>query len=148
MNGRNLPVAWKRPDSIVVMPRTSGYVVTVGFEDGAHVKKGDLLFQIDYRTIRAEVEQLKAEVRRTEAEIELSERDLKRAESLRKKSAISQEQLDNSRTRLTQGQSRGGKRESEFAALESIACHYDREGPVRWSGVQCAREGGEFCCRG
>jgi multidrug efflux system membrane fusion protein len=89
-------------DSIVVMPRTSGYVVSVGFEDGAHVKKGDLLFQIDYRTVRAEVQRLTAEVTRSEAEIELSERDLKRAESLRKKNAISQEQLDNSRTRLTQ----------------------------------------------
>lgn len=89
-------------DSIIVMPRTSGYIVSVGFEDGAHVKKGDLLFQVDYRTVRAEVQRLKAEVKRSEAEIELSERDLKRAESLRQKNAISQEQLDNSRTRLTQ----------------------------------------------
>ena len=89
-------------DSIVVMPRTSGYVVSVGFEDGAYVKKGDLLFQIDYRTVRAEVQRLKAEVKRSEAEIELSKRDLKRSESLRKKNAVSQEQLDNSRTRLTQ----------------------------------------------
>lgn len=88
--------------SIVVMPRTSGYVVEVGFEDGANVKKGDVLFQIDYRTIRAEVEQLEAEVKRSEAEIQLAERDLKRSESLRQKNAISQEQLDNSRTRLTQ----------------------------------------------
>ncbi|WP_156508592.1 efflux RND transporter periplasmic adaptor subunit, partial [Oleiphilus sp. HI0132] len=52
--------------------------------------------------MRAEVQRLEAEVKRNVAEIELSKRDLKRAESLRKKSAISQEQLDNSRTRLTQ----------------------------------------------
>lgn len=95
--------------SIVVMPRTSGYVVEVGFEDGAHVKKGDLLFQVDYRTIKAEVKQLEAEVRKSAAEIELAERDLKRAESLRKKNAISQEQLDNSRTHLSKAK----------AALES-----------------------------
>ncbi len=87
-------------ESIVVMPRTSGYVVEVGFEDGQHVKKGDLLFQIDYRTIEAEVAQLKAEVSRVEAEIELAERDLKRAESLRSSNAISQEQLDNRKTQL------------------------------------------------
>lgn len=89
-------------ESIVVMPRTSGYIVSVGFEDGAYVKKGDLLFQVDYRTVRAEVQRLEAEVKRNVAEIDLSKRDLKRAESLRKKNAISQEQLDNSRTRLTQ----------------------------------------------
>lgn len=89
-------------DSIVVKPRTSGYVVSVGFEDGALVKKGDLLFQIDFRTIKAEVERLEAEVERADAEIELTERDLKRANSLREKNAISQEQLDNRRTQLTQ----------------------------------------------
>lgn len=89
-------------DSIVVKPRTSGYVVSVEFEDGALVKKGDLLFQIDFRTIKAEVERLEAEVERADAEIALTERDLKRANSLREKNAISQEQLDNRRTQLTQ----------------------------------------------
>lgn len=88
--------------NIVVKPRTSGYVVEVGFEDGARVQKGDLLFQIDFRTIKADVERLEAEVERADAEIELSERDLKRADSLRTKNAISQEQLDNRRTELTQ----------------------------------------------
>ncbi len=88
--------------SIVVKPRTSGYVVEVGFEDGARVKQGDLLFQVDYRTIQAEVERLKAEVKRAEAAIELTERDLKRADSLKSTNAISQEQLDNRRTELTQ----------------------------------------------
>ncbi|MDX1453591.1 MAG: efflux RND transporter periplasmic adaptor subunit, partial [Oleiphilaceae bacterium] len=86
--------------SIVVKPRTSGYVVEVGFEDGQQVKKGDLLFQIDYRTIEAEVAQLKAEVVRAEAQIELADRDLKRAESLRATNALSQEQLDNRRTQV------------------------------------------------
>lgn len=89
-------------DSIVVKPRTSGYVVSVEFEDGALVQKGDLLFQIDFRTIKAEVERLEAEVERADAEIALTERDLKRANSLREKNAISQEQLDNRRTQLTQ----------------------------------------------
>ncbi len=88
--------------SIVVKPRTSGYVVEVGFEDGQQVRKGDLLFQVDFRTIEAEVAQLKAEVIRAEAQIELAERDLTRAESLRATNALSQEQLDNRRTQLKQ----------------------------------------------
>lgn len=88
--------------SIVVKPRTSGYIVEVGFEDGQQVKKGDLLFQVDYRTIEAEVAQLKAEVIRAEAQIELADRDLTRAESLRATNALSQEQLDNRRTQLKQ----------------------------------------------
>jgi len=106
---RRLEVDWKEftgrleaSESIVVMPRTSGYVVSIGFEDGATVKKGDLLYQIDFRTIKAEVERLEAEVLRVNAEIDLTERDLERANSLRTKNAISQEQLDNRRTLLTQ----------------------------------------------
>jgi len=117
--------------SIVVIPRTSGYVVEVGFDDGAQVKKGDLLFQIDYRTIRADVERLKAEVKRAEAEIELTERGLKRADSLRAKNAISQEQLDNRRTQLTQAKAQADsaradlKRTKVLDAITSVKAEFD-----------------------
>ena len=117
--------------SIVVMPRSSGYVVEVGFEDGARVKKGDLLFQVDYRTIRADVERLKAEVERAEAEIELTERDLKRADSLRTTNAISQEQLDNRRTQLTQAKAEANsaradlKRTKVLDAITTVKAAFD-----------------------
>lgn len=117
--------------SIVVMPRSSGYIVEVGFEDGAQVKKGDLLFQVDYRTIRADVERLKAEVARAEAEIELTERDLKRADSLRTTNAISQEQLDNRRTQLTQAKAEANsaradlKRTKVLDAITTVKAAFD-----------------------
>ena len=118
-------------DSIVVKPRTSGYVVEVGFEDGAAVKKDDLLFQIDYKTIKAEVERLEAEVVRADAEIELTERDLKRADSLREKNAISQEQLDNRRTQLTQAKATAEsaradlKRSKVLYAITQVKASFD-----------------------
>lgn len=118
-------------DSIVVRPRTNGYVVSVNVEDGAKVKKGDVLFQIDYRVIRAEVGRLKADVKRAEAEIELAERDLKRAESLRTKNAVSQEQLDNSRTRLKQAIAEAEsaksdlKRSSILDAITTVKASFD-----------------------
>jgi len=117
--------------SIVVQPRTSGYVVEVAFDDGAEVKQGDLLFQIDYRTIRADVERLKADLERAEAEIDLTERDLKRAESLRAKNAISQEQLDNRRTQLTQARAEAAsvraelKRTQVLNAITSVKAEFD-----------------------
>jgi len=117
--------------SIVVMPRTSGYVVRVGFEDGAQVKKGDLLFQVDFRTIRADVERLRADVKRAEAEIDLTERDLKRAKSLRAKNAISQEQLDNRRTQLAQAQAEADsaradlKRARVLNAITTVKAEFD-----------------------
>lgn len=117
--------------SIVVMPRTSGYVVEVGFEEGTKVEKGDLLFQIDYRTIRAEVERLKAEVERAEAEINLTERDLKRADSLRATNAISQEQLDNRTTLLTQARAAADSARAELRrsqvldAITTVKAEFD-----------------------
>src|SRR2546422_6035421 len=40
-------------DSVEVRPRVSGYLQSVQFQDGAIVKKGDLLFSIDPRPYEA-----------------------------------------------------------------------------------------------
>ena len=118
-------------ESIVVKPRTSGYVVSVDFQDGAKVKKGAQLFQIDFRTIKAEVEQLAADLKRAKAEIELTKRDLKRAESLRATSAISTEQLDNRRTLLTQAKAEADsaqadlKRAKVLFAITTVKAEFD-----------------------
>ena len=43
------------PQSVEIRPRVSGYIDRVAFSEGALVKKGDLLFQIDPRPFLAEV---------------------------------------------------------------------------------------------
>ena len=48
-------------NTVDVRPRVSGYVDRVAFTDGARVKKGQLLFQIDPRPFQAEVDRLIAE---------------------------------------------------------------------------------------
>ncbi len=45
-------------NTVEIRPRVSGYVDRVAFEDGARVKKGQLLFQIDPRPFQAEVDRL------------------------------------------------------------------------------------------
>src|SRR5579859_5586033 len=40
--------------------RVTGYLVKVNFQDGAEVKKGDLLFEIDPRPYQAQFDQAKA----------------------------------------------------------------------------------------
>ena len=44
-------------DSVEVRARVSGYLDKVNFKEGALVKKGDVLFEIDPRTYQAELEQ-------------------------------------------------------------------------------------------
>ena len=51
-------------NTVAVRPRVSGYVSAVRFTEGALVRKGDLLFQIDPRPFQAEVDRLRAELSR------------------------------------------------------------------------------------
>ncbi|MEG1077269.1 MAG: biotin/lipoyl-binding protein, partial [Pseudomonas sp.] len=46
------------PETVEVRPRVSGQIDQVAFTEGAQVKKGDLLFQIDPRPFQAEVRRL------------------------------------------------------------------------------------------
>ena len=81
-------------DSVEVRPRVSGYVSSVGFHEGAVVRKGDVLFQIDPRPFQAEVDRLRAELTRARATVQRAGSELQRAERLRAGNAISQEEHD------------------------------------------------------
>ena len=53
-------------NTVAVRPRVSGYVSAVRFEEGAIVRRGDPLFQIDPRPFEAEVDRLRAELARAQ----------------------------------------------------------------------------------
>jgi multidrug resistance efflux pump len=61
-------------NSVEIRPRVSGFIDRVAFADGARVKKGQLLFQIDPRPFQAEVERLAAERTRSVSDLELDAR--------------------------------------------------------------------------
>lgn len=81
-------------NSVEVRPRVSGYVDRVAFTDGARVKKGQLLFQIDPRPFQAEVERLIAERTRTVSDLELAKANRERADRLIGAHAISREEYE------------------------------------------------------
>jgi RND family efflux transporter MFP subunit len=81
-------------DSVEVRPRVSGYVSAVRFSEGAMVRRGDLLFQIDPRPFQAEVDRLRAEVARARATVQRANSELERAARLRSENAISNEEHD------------------------------------------------------
>ena len=49
-------------ESVEVRPRVSGYLQSIHFQDGALVKKGDLLFQVDPRPYDAALHRAAADV--------------------------------------------------------------------------------------
>lgn len=89
------------PETVQIRPRVSGQIDQVAFTEGALVKKGDLLFQIDPRPFQAEVRRLEAQLQQTKAAASRSDNEAQRGERLRQSNAISAELAD-SRTTATQ----------------------------------------------
>jgi multidrug efflux system membrane fusion protein len=81
-------------DTVDVRPRVSGYVAAVRFVEGAMVRRGDLLFQIDPRPFQAEVDRLRAELARARATAQRAESELRRADRLSAENAIASEERD------------------------------------------------------
>jgi membrane fusion protein, multidrug efflux system len=81
-------------DSVEVRARVWGYLDKVNFKEGALVKKGDALFEIDPRTYHAAVEQAEALVIQAEAQLRFKESQFKRYEQLVAKAAISREEFE------------------------------------------------------
>jgi multidrug efflux system membrane fusion protein len=89
------------PETVEVRPRVSGQIDEVAFTDGALVKKGDLLFQIDPRPFQSEVRRLEAQLQQARAAATRSDNEAQRGERLRTNNAISAELAD-SRTTTAQ----------------------------------------------
>jgi multidrug efflux system membrane fusion protein len=81
-------------ESVDIRPRVSGYVSSVRFKEGAIVRKGDPLFQIDDRPFLAEVDRLRAELMRSRATVQRTASELQRAQRLRAENAMSLEEHD------------------------------------------------------
>ena len=81
-------------ENVAVRPRVGGYVESVQFAEGARVAQGDLLFQIDPRPFKAEVERLSAERDRATAELALARSYADRAERLLAQNATSREEYE------------------------------------------------------
>lgn len=82
------------PESVQIRPRVSGYIDKVAFTEGARVKKGDLLFQIDPRPFQAEVKRLEAQLQQARAQQRRTASEAERGERLRSSNAISAELAD------------------------------------------------------
>ncbi len=81
-------------DSVELRARVWGYLDKVNFKEGALVKKGDVLFEIDPLTYRAVLNQAEGNLAMLDARVERLNADFARAERLVKTSAISREDYD------------------------------------------------------
>jgi RND family efflux transporter MFP subunit len=81
--------------SVEIRARVDGYLVRMPFKEGADVKKGDLLFQIDPRPYQATYDQAEAQVALCKARLTQANADFARTSELSKTpGAISKQDLD------------------------------------------------------
>jgi RND family efflux transporter MFP subunit len=82
-------------DSVNIVPRVTGYLVSMPFREGAEVNAGDVLFEIDPRPYQAQYDQAVGQVLLNEARVKEAVADNLRAKELSKTpGAISKQDLD------------------------------------------------------
>jgi RND family efflux transporter MFP subunit len=81
-------------DSVEVRSHVWGYLDRVNFKEGALVKKGDVLFELDARPYQALLEQAKAKIAQDEAQLKYDEAEYQRNLGLVNSGAVTRSDLD------------------------------------------------------
>lgn len=81
--------------SAAVKPQISGILLKRLFEEGAHVEKGDALFEIDSAPFKAALEQAQGQLASARSTFENARREYNRVQKLYAANAVSQQNRDN-----------------------------------------------------
>ena len=73
--------------SVQLRSRIDSQLMKVHVQEGALVKEGDLLFELDARTLKAQLAQIEAQIRKDKAQVDQAKRDSTRADDLLTKGA-------------------------------------------------------------
>src|SRR6185369_10278785 len=101
--------------SVEVRARVGGYITKVGFQDGAMVKQGDVLFEIDPREYDAAVLRSEGDVARLRAQLARAESEVARNQALRPSGAASARELEKA---IADKGSAEGELKAKLAELE------------------------------
>jgi len=93
---------------VEIRARVEGFLEAIAYREGALVKKGDVLFQMDRKPFEASLAAARAELQAQQARLSTADANLKRVGPLAAEDALSQKDLDDAQ----------GSRDAAVAAVE------------------------------
>ncbi|WP_245632029.1 efflux RND transporter periplasmic adaptor subunit [Edaphobacter aggregans] len=103
-----------------IYSRTNGYLRKWYFDIGAHVRKGQLLAEIETPEVDQQLQQSRAELERMQANMELAGVTSKRWENLLAKHAVSQQETDQARSNYIAAQAAVDASRANVRRLEQL----------------------------
>lgn len=106
-------------NQVELKPQVTGFVTGVHFQDGARVKKGQLLYSIDAQLYAANYEQAVANLKVQEANVNKAQKDANRYHELDKNDAVAKQLVDNADAALEMAQKQAEAAKANIAAVQT-----------------------------
>lgn len=106
-------------NQVELRPEVSGNIVSIGFRDGEHVKKGARLYVIDQQQYRAAYEQAVATLNVTKANLARAEQDAQRYRELAQHEAVARQALEHAEADLQAARMQVAAGQANVQAVET-----------------------------
>ena len=97
---KDYPTTLEGQQTVEIRPKIAGYIEAILVDEGAFVKKGQVLFRLNANDIRASVRSAEAQVKVAEAEIVAAKINLEKTKPLVEKDIVSKFDLESSESTL------------------------------------------------
>jgi multidrug efflux system membrane fusion protein len=117
-------------ETVQVQAQVSGQITARHFQDGADVKKGDLLFTIDSRSYEAALTQAQGQLAQAKSQLILDQITLKRQQDLRSKGVTSPQDLDTAQGTVNNDEAKVKSAEGVVAAAQVNVDYCNIKSPI------------------
>lgn len=116
--------------SVTVRSRVDSQIESINFKDGATVKEGDVLAQLDSRAVEALIKQAEANLAKNRSLLELARSTHKRGEDLANQSFATKQRLDENRAAVRSQESQVKADEAQLEVLRTQLSYYTIRAPI------------------